>query len=703
MNIILKFIAIPYLRYGLYHEDVRKLVNHHKYYNKDTIRLSNLISEIKIRPWLLYPCFKFDKDNKQPTQHWKNILMNLNLNNINEHIENIEFMQLINDDLTDTGSTCISGINIKILHDSQTNVTSNMLKEILYVFVDEYGKTMKYKNIDDIQVDKYYYIESYYNLEKTTHKLINEVGNYSFIVGQAGTGKTVEIVKTVFKNDQEERKWFVLSPTAAAADNFVDKITHAYENKELYNNYEYRADFYKDKKQELKDNVMTIHKFMSKLHVKDNQITNNKNDKKEEQSDEGKKILNIKKIIDENYVTLIIDEFGMVSMDLFNELVLTLGKNKSNIDFIFVGDHNQLPPINSRGHIMKSLMDNDNIMPDIRDKIRVLDVIHRTNNNDIIEISKSILQSKKPTTKLIINNNVPRILDNILLDPKQWHVLYLAYSNKTCVDNSYKLRPQCIKYGNKCLVVTKQNIKGKYSYEYYSELTDKIYKENSNGIIYTVGDIVTIKKNVAKSRTNSDDIRIVEQEFINGDRAQISDIKSKEDEYGNVEYVISLDVYSRMDENEYNIWKDNRTEYKYTPVFGNSLANVANIEYLGKDSDDYFEQDDTYRRDNEFLICDLQLAYCSTVHSSQGRGVDNVVIDTTGIKGNDNRWLYTAVTRAKNTVSFIGKNTDLELCITNDPSKTITGLWDERHTRNDYINPIIDIRQVFGVYINYNR
>ena len=51
----------------------------------------------------------------------------------------------------------------------------------------------------------------------------------------------------------------------------------------------------------------------------------------------------------------------------------------------------------------------------------------------------------------------------------------------------------------------------------------------------------------------------------------------------------------------------------------------------------------------------IDFGYCLTVHKSQGSEADNVLVlnDFKGSQDNYNKWLYTAITRAKKSVTIV--------------------------------------------------
>ena len=73
---------------------------------------------------------------------------------------------------------------------------------------------------------------------------------------------------------------------------------------------------------------------------------------------------------------------------------------------------------------------------------------------------------------------------------------------------------------------------------------------------------------------------------------------------------------------------------------------------------------------------EIELAYSFTIHKSQGKGYDNVIIiiDASMKIMLNKKILYTAITRAKKRCIIIGSNEALELC-KQEMTERITGLF----------------------------
>ena len=68
---------------------------------------------------------------------------------------------------------------------------------------------------------------------------------------------------------------------------------------------------------------------------------------------------------------------------------------------------------------------------------------------------------------------------------------------------------------------------------------------------------------------------------------------------------------------------------------------------------------DIYITDDEFSDEKLSLAYAITCHKSQGSQYNSVIIILDSDRLAENSWIYTAITRAKNSCYVLGKETRL--------------------------------------------
>lgn len=83
---------------------------------------------------------------------------------------------------------------------------------------------------------------------------------------------------------------------------------------------------------------------------------------------------------------------------------------------------------------------------------------------------------------------------------------------------------------------------------------------------------------------------------------------------------------------------------------------------------DFNEEGTKYLTETECLF--LNLAYCITTHKSQGSQYDDVIIILDSEYLIDNSWLYTAASRARNSIVFIGEFQPIKEVIMSSPKST---------------------------------
>ena len=318
--------------------------------------------------------------------------------------------------------------------------------------------------------------------------------------------------------------------------------------------------------------------------------------------DEKNEIIDWRKCKLTGYDLIIVDECSMVSRDIFNDLI------SYNIPILFVGDHGQLPPINADNF---NLMDN----PDIK-----LETMHRFGDeSELLKIS----MEARINGKIKFGNYNNQV---IKVDPRNSIIRDFI---KSCNDFSDSM----ILCGfNKTRVKMNQKIR---------KLIGRIDDDP------IVGDRVVCLRN----NKHAYDCPI-----YNGMTGTINSLKNYNRCY---DVKINLDCESKIYKGEISkntFMKEKQTFDTNEFIYKKDLQLYRKIKNVG----DYYSINNVVKEKNTKVYLDVfDFAYAMTVHKAQGSEYNKVVLIEEGrsIWGKDSdlwkRWLYTAVTRARNQLLII--------------------------------------------------
>lgn len=299
---------------------------------------------------------------------------------------------------------------------------------------------------------------------------------------------------------------------------------------------------------------------------------------------------NLKKHIDSEIRLIVIDEVSMVNLNMLND-ILSFG-----VPVIALGDYGQLSPIFGRNIF-------DIRKPDVfltmvmrqSDESGILDLATKARNGEAIPLGK--YKNSEVTT-------IESIWDKI-----SSFDLVLCYSNKTRrlynsiirkQRNFTSIYPQ---KGEKVLCLVNN-----YNYEIdYEDIP--IYL--NNGLMGYIQEDCYITNETGEIDT-------CKMKFI---PEFISDTEKS--------HMFEIDCFKEVFD-QYNI----------------DITKEAFIEQM---------MDEDFDEDILGNIGMMDFGYCLTVHKSQGSEADNVLVlnDFKGSQDNYNRWLYTAITRAKKSVTIV--------------------------------------------------
>lgn len=445
--------------------------------------------------------------------------------------------------------------------------------------------------------------------------LLNQLAEFSFdsdddaifiLKGYAGTGKTTSISTFVNHLWEVGKKAVLLAPTGRAA-----KVISNYSKKKAY----------------------TIHK---KIYHPKKQPNGNVAFVKQ-----PNKHTNTFFIVDES--SMIADGSGDVNLFDKNSLLDDLMEyvyNGFNCKLIFIGDTAQLPPVKSELSPALSV-DTMSINYDKNPYLLELDKVMRQNEGSGILTNATFLRSQLESDwyegfKFDLNYpDIIRLQDGYDIE----EAITSAYDNAGVEDTAFIVRSN------------------KRANQYNQQIRTKIRGQESE---ISAGDYVMIVKNNyfwLKDTTEADFI-------ANGDIGEVQEIFKIKELYGFrfAEVKLRLIDYADLKPIETVVLLD--TISAETPSLTYEESNRLYKEVL----QDYADEKSKYKQmlsvknNHYFNALQIKFAYAMTCHKSQGGQWDTIFIEQPylpeGLNKDSMRWLYTAITRAKEKVYLIGFGKD---------------------------------------------
>lgn len=421
-------------------------------------------------------------------------------------------------------------------------------------------------------------------LNKKLDEFINhKYKNYLLITGSAGSGKT-----TTISNFFLQQKLYTL--------NEVIILTPTHKAKHIIR-----------KKTNNKFECLTIHKFLGYSR----------------KVDENGKISFIIKVNPdvENVKVVIIDECSMVNKFNFEKLRTKI--NKMNIKAIFMGDPNQLPPINENLSETFEIPNKFHLDKSLRNKGKILNIC----NHMLSRLNKKNIKLKKFDKKIrkegeieevkLYQNSIDYIKD--IVKNKDLDYKVLCWTNAQC---------------NKMNRIIRNNIYGYECKKFCNneKLLVKNYFINQEKIIFTTNEEFIVKK-VSEKEIRTSDFDFIPKKYqldIEGG-IKIFELQLLD----TVLYVVKEEYREIIENILQNIKKDAQ--------YSKSIKNITEAISLWE----------LYYRVREIFLPNIEYNYAITIHRSQGSEWDLVYVELRDIMKNRkiierNKLIYTAFSRCMN-------------------------------------------------------
>ena len=448
------------------------------------------------------------------------------------------------------------------------------------------------------------------NQELALDKIITFIHSNSkneifLLKGYAGTGKTY-IISNIVKNLWKIKKSVILlAPTGRSA-----KVISSYCNKEAFTVH--------------KEIFFTKNNFSGNLEFK---LKVNKHKNTLFVVDEASMISTSRN-----------DGIGLFSQSLLDNIVKYVYSG-FKCKLLIIGDTAQLPPVNSK---ISYALDRDYLEKEYNKEttaIELIDVVRQEKESGILSYATSIRNKIENDFYDDISFNFDPFNDIVRVEDGE-HLMNL-------IQDSYT------KYGlEETALIVRSN---KRANLYNQAVRDKILN-NDNTI--NIGDLLMVIKNNYFWLNNKRDIGFI----ANGDIIKIEEIHNIKQLYGFkfAEVKISMVDYPKIDHLETVLILDSL--YINSSALDFNTMNKLYQEILK----DYMNVKTKYKRhlavkNNSFFnALQVKFAYSFTCHKSQGGQWESIFLEypylPNGMDEDFFRWLYTAVTRAKNKLHLIGFN-----------------------------------------------
>ncbi|RXJ97353.1 exodeoxyribonuclease V subunit alpha [Malaciobacter molluscorum] len=326
------------------------------------------------------------------------------------------------------------------------------------------------------------------------------------------------------------------------------------------------------------------------------------------------------------YKVILLDEASMVNSVTFYQIIK---KISDDTVFIIVGDDGQLPAIGA-GNILS-----DAIKYELAPICKLTKIYRQNENQAIALIANDIRQGQVPEYKEDYEDFkfIDVSIDN-----------YYALKNSVSSNDFSSLRLQ-----NSDMILTNiLNISASYIAEFY-----KLIKEKNISNALILFQVITPMKNGILGVEN---LNMQLQRLFNSSREQ--SYKTKLYEYKLSDKVIHI-KNENMKCQTMQMYKANSQDFMEKRVFNGQLGLIIKLDFDDRKCIVLYPNDDmVVFYDFDDLNSLLSLAYCLTIHKTQGMEYDNALIPISFSHYimHNTKLLYTAITRAKKMCYIVGED-----------------------------------------------
>ncbi|MFV7790525.1 AAA family ATPase [Aliarcobacter lanthieri] len=325
------------------------------------------------------------------------------------------------------------------------------------------------------------------------------------------------------------------------------------------------------------------------------------------------------------YKAILLDEASMVNSVTFYQII---SKIDDDTIFIIVGDDGQLPAIGA-GNILA-----DAIKYELAPICKLTKIYRQNENQAIAVIANDIRKGELPNYKEEYEDF--KFVDVSISN-------YYSIKNSLSQNEFANLRGENSEY----ILNNILNISSDYIQQYYEYIKNK---DISKALI--LFQVITPMKG---GMLGVENLNIELQRLFN--HTKTKSLKIKEFEYKLTDKVIHI-KNENMKAQTMSMYKSNSTEYMERRVYNGQLGLVIKLDFDEQKCIVLYPNDDMvvfYDFDNIQNL--LSLAYCLTIHKTQGMEYENALIPMSFSHYimHNTKLLYTAITRAKKMCFIVGE------------------------------------------------
>ena len=325
------------------------------------------------------------------------------------------------------------------------------------------------------------------------------------------------------------------------------------------------------------------------------------------------------------YKVVLLDEASMVNSVMFYQIISKIGQDTI---FIIVGDDGQLPAIGA-GNILS-----DAIKYELAPICKLTKIYRQNENQAIALIANEIRQGKLPDYKGDYDDF--KFMDVSISN-------YYASKNSLAQNDFSNLRGQ----NSEQILSMILNISSAYIKEFYLLIKDKKISK-----ALTLFQIITPMKG---GMLGVENLNNQLQKIFNSSREESKQTKL-------YEYKLSDKVIHIKNENmkaqTMQMYRTGSSEFLERRVFNGQLGLIIKLDFEESKCIVLYPNDDmVVFYDFDDLDSLLSLAYCLTIHKTQGMEYENALIPMSFSHYimHNTKLLYTAITRAKNMCYIVGE------------------------------------------------